>query len=115
MAAFHHLVIDQGATLRDTFTYKDSDNEIVNLTGYSARSQIRSSYSSATTILDLSTEDETITITGATGTIAFDVPAATTEELTPGNYVWDLEIVDPAGVVTRIVGGTCTVTPEVTK
>jgi len=115
MAAFHHLVIDQGATLRDSFTYKDSDGVAINLTGYSARSQIRASPSAPTAILSTSTQAGTIVITAATGTIAFAVSATTTAALTPGNYVWDLELVDAGGIVTRLVGGTCTVTPEVTR
>lgn len=115
MAAFHHLVIDQGATLRESFTYKDSDNAVVDLTGYTARSQVRSSYTSATTILNLTSQAGTLTITANTGTIAFNVSATTTAALTPGNYVWDLELVDATGIVTRLVGGTCTVTPEVTR
>ena len=115
MAAFYHLVIDQGATLRESFTYRDSNNAIVDLTGYSARSQIRTSYSASGTVLSATSQAGTVSITAATGLIAFNVPAATTATLTPGNYVWDLEIIDPSGIVTRLVGGTCTVTPEVTK
>lgn len=115
MAAFYHLVVDQGATLRESFTYKDSAGAIVNLTGYTARSQIRASYSAASTILSATTAAGTLTITANSGLIAFAVPAATTANLTPGNYVWDLEIVDASGIVTRLVGGTCTITPEVTR
>ena len=115
MAAFYHLVIDQGATLRESFTYKDSDNAVVDLTGYTARCQVRSKYSSATTVLNLTSQAGTLTITANTGTIAFNVSASTTAALTPGNYVWDLELVDAGGIVTRLVGGTCTVTPEVTR
>ena len=115
MAAFYHLVIDQGATLRESFTYKDSNGAVVNLENYTARSQIRSSYSAASTILSATSAAGTLTITADSGVIAFNVPANTTAALNPGNYVWDLEIVDPSGIVTRLVGGTCTVTPEVTK
>lgn len=115
MAAFYHLVIDQGATLRDSFIYKDSHSVAIDLTGYSARSQIRTSHSALTPILSISTQNSTIIITPLTGVITFAVPATTTAALTPGNYVWDLEIVDGAGVVTRLVGGTCTITPEVTR
>lgn len=115
MAAFYHLVIDQGATLRESFTYRDSNNAVVDLTGYTARSQVRTSYSATGTVLSATSAAGTLAITAATGLIAFNVPATTTAALTPGNYVWDLEIVDPSGIVTRLVGGTCTVTPEVTR
>ena len=115
MAAFYHLVIDQGSNLRETFVYKDSDGNAVNLSGFTARSQIRASYTATNTILSATSAAGTLTITPATGTISFNVPAATTAALAPGNYVWDLEIVDSSGVVTRLVGGTCSVTPEVTR
>jgi len=115
MAAFYHLIIDQGANLREAFTYKDSDGVAVNLTGYTARSQVRATHASSSAVLSTTSAAGTLVITENTGTITFAVAEATTAALVPANYVWDLEIISAAGVVTRLIGGTCTVTPEVTR
>ena len=56
MAAGHYnFTLEQGATLKKQFTYKDSAGNPVNLNSYSARMQIRSSIGSNTTIADLDT------------------------------------------------------------
>ena len=41
--------------------------------------------------------------------------ATSTAGLTPGQYVYDVEIESSAGTVTRLLEGTVTVNPEVTK
>jgi hypothetical protein len=42
------------------------------------------------------------------------LPAATTTNITPGNYVYDLEIVT-GSAVQRLIEGTATVRAEVTR
>ena len=42
-------------------------------------------------------------------------PAANTANITPGRYVYDVELEDPAGDVTRIFEGIVTVLPNVTR
>ena len=39
---------------------------------------------------------------------------ATTSTMTAGRYVYDLELTDADGLISRIVEGTVTVTPQVT-
>lgn len=113
-AGVYDLVIEQGATLNTTFTWKDPSGTPINLTGYSARAMFRPDYRS-NTILSLSTSDGTIVITGASGIISFNVPASTTSYLSTGNGVWDLELISSSGIVTRLVGGSYDVSAEVTR
>lgn len=109
------LTIDQGATFALTLTWKDSTGALINLTGFTARAQVRASYSAAAKLLDLTTENGGITLGGVAGTVALLASAATTATLPPGFGVWDLELVSPGGVVTRLVQGTVTISPEVTR
>ena len=109
------LTINQGATFELTVTWKDSAGTAINLTGYSARMQVRETYSSSTSIVSL-TSGAGITLGGAAGTIAIVISATTTAALTaPFSGVYDLELVSAGGVVTRLLQGAATVTPEVTR
>ena len=109
------IEINQGATYELTVTWKDSTGAAINLTGYSARMQVRETYSSASTIVSL-TNGSGITLGGAAGTIAILISATTTAALTaPFSGVYDLELVSAGGVVTRLLQGAATVTPEVTR
>lgn len=109
------IEIKQGATYQLTVTWKDSAGTAINLTGYTARMQVRETYSSSSTIVSL-TSSSGITLGGAAGTIAILISATTTAALTaPFSGVYDLEVVDGSGVVTRLLEGAATVSPEVTR
>lgn len=116
MAETYNLTIDQGATWYQTVTYKDANGNPINLTGYSAALQLRTSYSAASASLSISTSTTGITIpTPANGTIVINVPAVTTAALIAQDYVYDLEITSGTGVVTRLIQGTAVVSPEATR
>lgn len=109
------ITINQGATFELTITWKDSAGTAINLSGYTARMQVRETYSSTTPIVSL-TNGAGITLGGAAGTIAIVISATTTAALAaPFSGVYDLEIVSAGGVVTRLVQGTATVSAEVTR
>jgi len=115
MANRYNLEINQGATFSLTATWKDSTGAAINLTGYTARLQIRESYASTTTIVSL-TSGAGITLGGAAGTITIVIAASATSALTsPFSGVYDLELVDASSVVTRLLEGAATVSPEVTR
>lgn len=112
----YNLEINQGATLALVATWKDSAGTAVNLTGYTARLNVRETYSSASAILTLTTENGGITLGGSAGTITLSASATTTAALTaPFSGVYDLELVSGGGVVTRLLEGVATVSPEVTR
>ena len=114
-AAKHNLTIDQGATFRITLTYK-IDSTPVNLTGYAARMQVRERYDSETTAVSLtSAPGGGLTLGGSAGTIAIEITDVQSAAMPAGRLVYDLELVAPNGDVTRLVEGTMTVTPEVTR
>jgi hypothetical protein len=111
LAAYSEITIEQGANLTSTITVNDIQGDAVNLSTYTASSQLRKSYysSSANTL--------TATITGnANGQITLSMTAANTANLTPGRYVFDLIITNSVdNSVTRVIEGTATVLPSVTR
>lgn len=115
-AGRYRLVIEQGATLDRTFKWKDGEGALVDITGYTARCQVRASFASETKLLDLTTENGGIELGGAAGTIRLLASATTTAALVlAGLGVWDLELVSPGGVVTRLLEGRVVLSREVTR
>ena len=111
-AGTYNITADQGATFTRTITWTDGTNPI-NLTGYTARMQVRATIDSTTVALELTTSNGRISLGGSAGTVTLTVPAATMT--LDGQYVYDLELISGSGVVTRLVQGTFTVRAEVTR
>lgn len=113
-AATYDMILDQGSTFSNVIQITDSEETPLNLTGFTARMQVRPSVSSSTVLLELTNANSRITITAAEGKINLSVDATTTSNLTPGNYVYDLETVN-GSVVERILQGSFLVRAEVTR
>lgn len=109
MAAFTELLIEQGASFSTTVNVEDTAGAAINLTSYTASSQMRKSYYSSS----YSSISSTVTGT-ANGEITLSMTAANTANLTPGRYVFDLLITAPDTTKTRVVEGVIVVTPGVT-
>lgn len=111
-AGTYNILADQGATFTRTLTYLDNAGAPVNLTGYTAKMQVRPTIGSSTVLVELSTANGRITLGGALGTIALNAPASAMG-FEAGTYVYDLEITSGANT-TRIIMGSFTNRPEVT-
>lgn len=109
-----NLTFPQGATWSFSLAWNDDDGDPINLTGYSAAMQVRQTYKSTTPVVSVSSGSG-ITLGGALGTVAVQVSATTTDDIKAGRYVYDLELTSAGGEVTRLIEGTLTVTPEVTR
>ena len=109
MAGNYDIVIEQGATFSLAITVTGID-----LTTYTARGQGRTTHASADKAFTLSTA---IAYSLPNSTITVSLTATQTTALTgPSNGVYDVEYVSSSGtVVTRILEGTYTITPEVTR
>lgn len=107
------LDVYQGATFSYVLTWK-VDDVAVNLTSYTARLQARTTPDATTTALSL-TSGSGITLGGSAGTITLTRSATQTAALTPGRYLYDLELESSGGTVTRLVEGELTIHPEVTR
>ena len=110
MSAFTELLIEQGASFSTTVNVEDTAGAAINLTSYTAASQMRKSYYSSTYSAISSV------ITGnANGEITLTMTSANTANLAPGRYVFDLVITAPTTIKTRVVEGIIVVSPGVTQ
>ena len=114
-AGKYTITVEQGATWTRTITVTD-DGSARNLTGYDIRMHVRAGYGSAETLLELEIGDG-ITISDApNGVFELLLTAAQTAALPAiSGARYDLELEDGAGVVTRLLEGAFTVSPEVTR
>ena len=111
----HNFTIEQGTTLMKPFIWKDSDGVPVDLTGYTAKMQVRQSPQSGTVLLELSTTNGRITLGGASGTITLALIASTTAAINWRRGVYDIELTSGDGTVTRLIEGEIQVSKEVTR
>lgn len=109
MATKANLVIDQGATFSTDLTLEDEYGDPIVLTGYTANSQIRKWYTSSNTAAIF-----TASINVASAVITLSLSADQTSNLSSGRYVYDVEI-SSGSIVSRVVEGIVTVTPQVTR
>lgn len=108
--AKYKIATRQGDTLDRTFTW-EVNSAPVNLTGFTADMQVRSSAESSTVVLDAG---NFITLGGTLGTVRVNIPAGTIGDLEPGRYVYDLEV-NNGGTVTTLLAGVFQVGAEVTR
>ena len=113
-AVTYNATMEQGADWQLNFVWQDTTGTPINLTGYSAALQVRSSALAKTTVLSL-TNGSGITITTSTGNIAIDATASQTATIVNGAYAYDLKLTSAGGTVTRLVQGTLNVTAAVTR
>ena len=117
MAAFKlSLKIDQGATFNQLVTWKTGTPAVVvNLTGCTARMQIRGKLTDTAVLFDLTTTNGGIVLGGVAGTVTIKLSAAQTAPIVWVSAVYDLEIIFADGTVRRLLSGGITVSPEVTR
>ena len=86
----------------------DDNGDPINLSGFTANSEMRKWYTSRKSIPFITSINTT------SGIISLSLDANTTSCLTPGRYVYDLEI-NNSGIISRVVEGIVTVTPALTR
>lgn len=111
------LCIKKGTTYDVRFFYWEDDECTipVNLTGASAEMQIRQEHSSTTVEWTGSTVGGELVITGGEGIVDVQIDSVTTTAFTFEEGVYDLELTMPSGDVIRMVEGSVTTVPEVTR
>jgi hypothetical protein len=108
--AYTDLTIDQGTDFVSGLDLEADDGSPINVASYVFTSQIRKSYYSVN-----ATANIVCTIANAAmGNVIMTISAANTANIASGRYVYDVKMKDSANVVTRIVEGIVTVTPQVT-
>lgn len=117
-ATFYNTNINQGSKFVLNVQARNSDGSVMDLTGYSARMQVRETVDSVDVLLEATTTDGSITIpTPASGVVMVRIGGDVTEALTFNTGKYDLEIYkvsDPTEVI-RIVEGNISLHLEVTR
>lgn len=129
-AGRYPIYIEQGASLDFEVQYRDSEGNPVDLSGYSARMQIRPSVNSVTPYITLSSSlqpDGTgLNMSGshslkppASGSIGVFISACSSSVLNFNEAVYDLELFVPydggCDYVTRLIQGPVKLSKEVTR
>jgi hypothetical protein len=117
MAAFKvPFKILQGETYNEVSTWKTGAPAVaVDLTGCTARLQVRSDIDSPVVLLELTTENGGIELGGVLGTVRRVVTATATAAFAWTAGVYDLEVVFANGTVRRLMAGPTSVSKEVTR
>ena len=108
-AGTYNINIDQGSDFSLQLTVKE-DGSAKNLTGFSARAQMRPTVDSSTL-----TATFVCTITNATsGILTMTLANTVTDDIDVGQYAYDLELYT-GSTSQRLIQGTATVIGEVTR
>jgi len=126
LAGNYNLTCQQGSTFTRLIEIEQPDLttdptgntfEPYNLSGFTARMQVRRTIDSASVLLHLTTANGALTINPsgvATNQIYINVSASVTASVETSG-VYDLEIVSTTGTVTRVLQGEFNLSPEVTR
>lgn len=110
MATKAHLVIDQGTTFSTDLNLTDQNGDPLYLNGYTANSVIKKWYTSSNSV------PFTVSINSLAGIVTLSLSANTTTSLSPGRYVYDVNVIETStNAVSRVVEGYVTVTPSSTS
>jgi hypothetical protein len=112
LAATYGFTADKGATFTQVIKWKDANNNLINLTGYSAEMVIREKTTATNIVLTLSTSNGRIALGGAEGTITLSV-SASDMDIAPNQYTYTLELTSSTGEVTRLLLGAFIVRSDV--
>ena len=130
-AGRYSFVIEQGATANFEIQYKDSNNTPIDLTGYSGRLQIRSTYAQnsgelyLTLSSSLNPDGTRLNFSGSngstpltSGSIGIYIASCTSSALTFDEALYDLEIYSGSGdcpYTVRLLEGKVKLSKEVTR
>lgn len=120
MSNIANLEVDQGSTYIYTFTLTDVDNQPFDLTGFTARLQVRATYGATSVLIDATTVNGKLIINN--NSIVFNLlPSDTSgikfEAKDDDSLIclFDLEIISPTGSVYKPAKGTFTIMREITR
>jgi len=112
----YNFIVPQGSDFSLQINLKDADGDPIDLTGYAARMQLRVTPDASAAILSLTNINGGINLNSPdTGSLKLNFSAAITTPLVANEYDYDLELVDGASKVTRILQGSVNITREVTR
>lgn len=112
-AVLYNMVVEQGTDLEFPITLVDADGAQENVSGWTAALHVRKYTESEVILHEMTTENTKITT--STGKVVLIFAQADFVNVTWRNGVYDLEITSPTGKRERLMQGTFTIDPEVTR
>ncbi len=109
MAIKANIIIDQGTDYSAIIDVETASNTVYDLRDHTVAAQMRKNYSSANATTFICTHN------GVLGQISMSLGKDETTLLEPGRYLYDIEITTSGGSVSRVVQGTVTVSPGMTR
>lgn len=114
-AATLNLVIEQKAAFSRRLVWKDKNGKRVDLTGYTAKLQIKNLAGDVAALFELNTSNGRIALGGKNGQIDLSITGTDTAGITSWTKgVYDLVLTSAGGVRTRLIEGSVKVSPGVT-
>lgn len=113
-AGTYNLELEQGVTETRDLAIKDASNVAIDISAWTFRAQIRSSYTSD----DILASGSFSITNGAGGLVTMtfsDTDTAAIPYRAGRTYVWDLEAVKGDGTIVRLMMGSVEISPEVTR
>lgn len=107
------LVIEQGTTWAIAWPIRDTQDEPIDITGWSVHAQIRPSKDSNDVLYEWRTS--TGNAKAEQDWLTLSVSPGESSAWTWRSGVYDVELTDPTGRVARVAEGVVTVNPEVTR
>lgn len=116
--AENNFTVIQGDVFNKSYVWSqkndDGTTSIFDLTGYTAKMQLRIRQTDITPILSFTTSDDTITLGGVDGTIDLHQDADVMAMVVGGEYIYSLKLIPNAENDFTLMFGVITVTPQVT-
>ncbi len=110
----HDIEIHQGATFTRGFAYLDPENVPIDLTGWTARMQVRATIGGKV-LADLSTENGRIVIDPLRGLLTVTIPRSVTRLMPVERGIYDVFIVSPDDFAIKLLEGEVLVVASVTR
>lgn len=119
MAATLNLSVDQGTTYTHNFTVQNADGTVRDLTGYTARMNVRRNFDFGNILIDATTSNGKLSLTPTQGIVTLELEPSDTSDIRFAGEalegVYDLELVAPTGDVYRPLEGAFVINREVTR
>jgi len=102
------IFIKQGADFSQEYELTNRSGDLLDVSGYTGKSQLRKSPTSNIAY------DFVVTL--ARGSLILSMPASTTTLISPGKYQYDTLLMSSGNTtVTRVIEGIATLTPKITE
>lgn len=109
--AEYDIIIYEGSDFALSITWKDDNDALVDLTGFTGRMHIRDKVNSVAYV-DITPY---VSLGTTNGLVTINIPASATIDWAFTTGVYDLEVESSAGAISRLIQGTITIDEEVTR